>query len=314
MATDRRPHTVGDPPASRGSVADPLLDAFDAYLRVERHLSPATVTAYVADVRAFARHIGEGRGNLASVKREEVRRYLARRSSRDLGAASIARTVSSLRRFFRFCILEELAGADPTVGIASPKRSRHLPAILEPAEVDALLEAPPADTAQGIRDRTILEILYDTGLRVSELTGLALPSLDLEVGLLRVVGKGNRERLVPLGEIALERLRLYLENARPLALRVDSPDTLFLSRLGRGLTRQTVWKLIRQYLGRAGIGKRISPHTLRHSFATHLLENGADLRSVQMMLGHADISTTQIYTHVSRERLKKVHRQYHPRA
>ncbi len=293
---------------------DLLIDSFDAYLRVEIHLGEATVAAYVSDLRRLAEFLA-GRGSgLTGASRDDLRDYLGERSSSGLRPTSLARTISSLRRFYRFCLLEGSARRDPTAGIQFPKRSRHLPAVLDTEEVNALLDAPADASAQGIRDRAILEMMYDTGLRVSELVGLKLGALDLETGLVRVLGKGRKERLVPMGEMALARMGRYIEASRPALLKGKSSERIFVSRLGGGLTRQAIWKLILKYLKTVGIGKRVSPHTLRHSFATHLVENGADLRSVQMMLGHADISTTQIYTHVSRERLKNVHRKFHPRA
>lgn len=314
MEKDRRHNPIGNENGSHSGSPDFLTDAFDAHLRVECHLNPSTVAAYVADVRLFSGFLEEKGCTLADAGREDIRAYLGMRISGNARATSLARMISSLRRFFRFLVLEGLRQDDPSDGIDFPKNSRRLPDILDNEEVSALLESPSDTDPQGIRDRAILEIMYDTGLRVSELVGLKTGALDMEAGLVKIRGKGGRERLVPLGEITLARLRRYIEFSRPHYAGDGCHDRLFLSRLGGGLTRQSIWKMIGKYIRLSGIRKKITPHGLRHSFATHLLENGADLRSVQMMLGHADISTTQIYTHVSRERLKKVHSRYHPRA
>jgi integrase/recombinase XerD len=316
VEADRDPRPLR-PPAGAGRAApgdDPLLDAFDAHLRVESHLSPATVSAYLSDLTSFAGFLREGGVTLTGAGRDEIRGWIARRSEARLRATSLSRALSALRRFYRFALLEGAVAADPTAGVDFPKRPRRLPAVLDAGEVERLLDAPPDDGREGTRDRALLELMYDAGLRVSELVGLTAGSFDLEAGFVRIFGKGRKERLVPLGEPAFERLRDYLERARPALLGGRRTERLFVSRLGRGITRQTVWKMVRRHLLAAGITRSVTPHTLRHSFATHLLENGADLRSVQMLLGHADISTTQIYTHVSRERLLIIHRRHHPRA
>jgi integrase/recombinase XerD len=310
---DRRPHPLRPPPASAAPDAT-LLDAFDAHLRVECHLRPATVSAYVSDLQALAAWAAANGLSLAALRRDHLQAALGARSRHLRRPSSLSRTLSSVRRFYRFLRVENLTSADPTAGIEFPRRGRQLPPVLEQGQVPALLDAPPADTRQGLRDRAILELLYDTGLRVGELVGLDSAALDLEVGLVRVMGKGGKERLVPFGGETARRLGDYLAKARPSYARGSAAGPLFLNRSGKGLTRQWIWKMILGYLRRAGLAVHVTPHTLRHSFATHLLENGADLRSVQMMLGHADISTTQIYTHVSRERLKAIHRQFHPRA
>lgn len=313
MEEDRNGHQV-EPPKAALDTRDSLLDSFDAFLRVEGRLSPATVAAYVSDLRFFAEFLaGEGRG-LDGAGREDVRAFLASREGTGLNAASLSRTLSSLRRFYRFRQLEGGAGEDPTAGVDFPRRSRRLPPVLGTDEVEALLAVSAGEGPREVRDATILEMMYDAGLRVSELASLRLGSLDLQAGLLRVLGKGRKERLVPLGEVALEKLARYLESSRPVLLGARRGDLLFLSRLGRGLSRQSVWKIIVGRLALAGIRRKVTPHTLRHSFATHMLENGADLRSVQMLLGHSSITTTQIYTHVSRERLRRVHERFHPRA
>lgn len=293
---------------------DAVIDAFDAYLRVERRLSPATVAAYVGDVRLLAAFLAARGSRLFQAGREDVRSFLAEGDGARRRPASVSRTVSSLRRFFRFGVIEGLMSHDPTAGVDVPRRSRHLPDVLDAREVETLLDLPFGDNPRGLRDRTLLELMYDAGLRVGELVALRTGSLDLETGVVRVLGKGRKERLVPLGEPALHLVGRYLEEARPSLTGGRRTDMLFPGREGRPLSRQWVWKTLVRSVARAGIAKRVTPHTLRHSFATHLLENGADLRAVQLLLGHADIGTTQIYTHVSRERLRAVHRRYHPRA
>ncbi len=313
MQEDREHHPL-DAPGASSPGEDNLLDAFDAYLRVENRLSPATVSAYLSDLRFLARFLRPMGAGLAGASKDDLRGFLASRAAGNARAATMARCVSSLRRFYRYCRLEGLTTDDPAAGLEFPKRSRHLPDVLDADEVEKLLEAPPAEGPAGLRDRAMLELMYDAGLRVGELVSLRVGAVDRDTGLVRVSGKGNRERLVPLGEPALERLESYQRLARPRLAGEGGADHLFLSRRGGALSRQSVWKMILKYIRLAGVAKKVSPHTLRHSFATHLLENGADLRSVQMMLGHADITTTQIYTHVSRERLKQVHRRYHPRA
>jgi integrase/recombinase XerD len=289
---------------------DALVDAFDAYLRVERQLSPASVSAYASDLRDFAR----GAAGLLAASGGTVRDYISRCVSRGDQPRSTARRLSAIRQFFRFCLLENLLATDPSAGIESPRPARKLPSVLGVDEVTRLLDLPAGESPLDLRNRAILELLYDGGLRVSELVGLTADRIDFDGGLVTVLGKGDKERLIPLGETALERLRAYLELSRPALARGGRPRTLFLNARGGRLSRQAVWTLIRAMIRKAGIDRHVSPHTLRHSFATHLLENGADLRAVQMMLGHADIGTTQIYTHVSRERLKKIHGRYHPRA
>jgi integrase/recombinase XerD len=243
-----------------------------------------------------------------------VPRYLLGLREAGLSPRSVARHLAAIRQFHRFLVREGHSTDDPTAHLESPRPWRRLPTVLSSEEVERLLALRVATTPQALRNHALLEVLYASGLRVSELVGLRLADLDLSVGVVRILGKGDKERLVPLGEVAVASLRAYLARGRPrLEKRLACPY-VFLGRHGRGLTRQTFWQLLKRYVGAAGITKRVTPHTLRHSFATHLLERGADLRSVQLMLGHADIGTTQIYTHLSRAHLKAIYDKHHPRA
>jgi integrase/recombinase XerD len=230
-----------------------------------------------------------------------------------LSSNSISRALVAIKVFFRFLTREKLVPADVTSVIDSPRLIRPLPEVLSLSEVEAIMEAPQVKTRQGLRDKAALEVLYATGLRVSELCGLMISNTNLEIGFIKCSGKGGKERIVPIGRTATEWVTKYMERVRPKLARSNSPGNLFLSRLGKPLSRQSFWKMIKTYTSLAGIKREITPHTLRHSFATHLLEHGADLRSVQEMLGHANISTTQLYTHINRERLKSIHTKYHPR-
>ncbi|HET7452029.1 MAG TPA: site-specific tyrosine recombinase XerD, partial [Thermoanaerobaculia bacterium] len=265
------------------------------------------------DLAGFGRWLAERRVPIAKVGRAEVVRHLRGRRAAGLSARSAARLISALRGFFAFAVAEKAVAEDPTTHVENPKTWASLPHALSPENVDALLAAPDETDALGLRDRAMLETLYATGLRVSELVRVETERVDLPGGTILVTGKGNKERLVPLGRTARRWIARYLAEARP-ALDAKRSPHLFLNRRGAAMTRQRFWQLIEGYARRAGIRGAISPHVLRHSFATHLLEHGADLRSVQMMLGHADISTTQIYTHVSRARLRAVYDEFHPRA
>ncbi len=294
----------------------PLVDEFLAHLSLERGYSRKTIEAYAADLNDFLGFLEEkGLLRLEDLKTPYILLYLARLRQRGLAPETIARRLSALRGFFRFLALEHGFSENPLAVIEGPKLSRKLPVVLSPEEVERLLSAPDEKTPTGLRDRAMLELLYASGLRVSELVGLKLFDLNLEVGFVRVKGKGEKERLIPLGEIAKETIKRYLKEARPKLLgRLAEEPHLFLNRRGRPLTRQRFWQLIKTYALKAGLNpKEISPHVLRHSFATHLLERGADLRTVQMMLGHANLATTQIYTHVQAETLRRVHEKYHPR-
>jgi len=291
------------------------LDEFIHFIRVEKGLSNNTVAAYRRDLIHFLEYLKtQGITKPSGLDRRVVLSYMVKIKRSGLNVSTVRRRLVSLRVFFRFLIQERKIKADPTENMESPKGIKHLPETLSHSEVDRLIQTPDPATPLGKRDRTMLEVLYGTGLRVSELVSLRITDINLEVGYLITMGKGGKERLVPMGESAQEWIRDYLQHARPLLLKSRQNDYLFPNRFGRSMSRQGFFKNIKKYARLAGIRKEISPHTLRHSFATHLLENGADLRSVQIMLGHADISTTQIYTHVTRERLKKVFDKHHPRA
>jgi integrase/recombinase XerD len=288
--------------------------AYLAYLRAERGLSPNTVEAYGADIEAFLSFLRKGEVSLESVGSGDLSRYLQFLYSA-LSPRSVMRKTVSLRSFFRFLLLDGYLQADPTENLESPRAWRNLPSFLTKDEVENLLAQPDGSTIQGQRDRAMLEVLYSTGLRVSELIKIRITDLNFELGFVRTAGKGGKERIVPLGDTASDQVRSYMADTRQgfLKRRTGSPF-LFLTQQGKPMTRQYFWQTIGRYGRQSGLKKRLSPHVLRHSFATHLLENGADLRAVQMMLGHADISTTQIYTHITRERLRKIYDRFHPRA
>jgi len=295
-------------------VVEGEVDGFLHYLSVERGLAANTLEAYSRDLNRFLGFLeGDGVSSPREADQSQVAKYLM--TLRDLGLqpSSIARNFSCLKVFYRFLMQEGLCQVNPMEWLNSPKLGRKLPVVLTQEEVGRLLAGPDESLPYGVRDRALLEFLYATGVRVSELVGLKLSHLFLEVDLVRVWGKGSKERLVPIGRKAEEALWEYLQDARPLLARGSSGDYLFLNRRGGHLSRMGVWKILRGYVRKVGIGKRVSPHTLRHSFATHLLEGGADLRAVQEMLGHADISTTQIYTHLDTHYLLEVHRTFHPR-
>jgi len=293
---------------------DACLDLFLNYLVVERGLSRNTLDAYGRDLTRYVAFLERGGCSLAQVSPADVLRFLADLKQNDLSARSRARALVALRMFHKFLHGEGLCNGNPADRIEAPRSLKALPDTLSPQEVERLLEAPQGEDHLDYRDRAMLETLYATGPRVSELIGLKLSDVPLDVGYLVAFGKRSKQRIVPMGETALEAMRDYLQLARPFLERGAGSHHIFLNRSGQGLTRQGFWKIIKRRALQAGIGKNITPHTLRHSFATHLLDNGADLRSVQMMLGHADISTTQIYTHVTRERLKKIHHLHHPRS
>lgn len=284
-----------------------------AHLRIERNLSPRTLGAYGRDLEAFGAWLRENGLALADIDRPALRNYLGHRRDEGLSARSAARALSALRGFFRFAVGQGACGQDPTENLASPSLWRTIPRVLAAEEVERLLSAPDTGSVRGLRDRSMLETLYATGLRVSELVELTLDRLRLEPGFVRVVGKGGKERLVPLGGSAVDWIRAYLDGAR-LRIDRDRRPELYLNMRGRPMTRQGFWKNLKQYAVEAGISSPISPHVLRHSFATHLLEHGADLRAVQMMLGHSSMTTTEIYTHVARERLRRLYDEKHPRA
>ena len=291
----------------------PVIDRFLDALWMEHGLSQNTLAAYRRDLRGLAAWLGGRACPLEEAGQGDLLEYIAERHRQGRKARSSARLLSSMRRFYRYLIREGQRETDPTAKIDSPKTGRPLPAVLSEADVDALLTAPDTSDAIGLRDRAMMELLYASGLRVSELTGLDLERVNLLQGVVRVQGKGNKERLVPIGEEALEWLQKYLEDARPVLLSGKHSERLFISRKAPGITRQAFWYRIKQYSLQANIRTPLSPHTLRHAFATHLVNHGADLRVVQMLLGHSDLSTTQIYTHVAKERLKQLHQQHHPR-
>jgi integrase/recombinase XerD len=280
---------------------------------VERGLSAASVAAYRSDLEAFGRHLARRGEDASRLDRRELTRYLAGLRAKGLSARSASRALSALRGFYAFAAAHLGFTQDPTADVGNPKAGLSLPKALTEAEVEALLSAPDAKTPLGLRDRAMLELLYASGLRVSEIVGMARDAIDLDAGILRVTGKGGKERLVPFGGSARTWLARYLDAVRPALDSKRSPH-LFLSARGAAMTRQRFWQLIEGYGRAAGIRRRLTPHAVRHSFATHLLEHGADLRALQMMLGHADISTTQIYTRVTPSRLQRVYEAYHPRA
>jgi len=286
---------------------------FLAHLAVERNLSPRTIEAYQRDLTQFNAWLDGQSLRLDGVEQAALRNYLGERRDGGLSPRSSARALSTLRGFFGFLIQTEVMGADPTANLRSPSLWQTVPHALSSDEIDALLAVPDTSTTLGLRDRAMLETLYATGLRVSELVGLTLDRTRLDPGFVRVIGKGRKERLVPLGNSAVASIDDYLQHARSKLNQRRLPQ-LFLNHRGGPLTRQGFWKILRGHAVKAGIGSRISPHIIRHSFATHLVENGADLRSVQMMLGHASLTTTEIYTHVARERMRRLYDEKHPRA
>jgi integrase/recombinase XerD len=292
---------------------DPLIARFLDAVWMERGLSSNTLAAYRADLVALHRWLSERPMTLAKCARADLMDFIAARVKGGSRPRSTARQLSSFRRFFRWMVREGLVAEDPTAQIAMPKIGRSLPRSLSEAEVESLLNAPAVADALGYRDRTMLETLYATGLRVSELVSLKLGQVNLNQGVVRVLGKGNRERLIPLGEEAVRWMKAFIGGARNDILLDRSTDYLYPTRRGDRMTRQAFWHIIKRYARKAGVDRDLSPHTLRHAFATHLLNHGADLRVVQMLLGHSDLSTTQIYTHVARERLKELHTQHHPR-
>jgi len=292
------------------------IDQFMAYLEIERNYSPNTVSSYRTDLLDFKKFLSDVNGSLPSIReidRLTIRSYLANLQERQLARSSVLRKLSSIRSFFKYLCQRGHLDVDPTATLATPKAQRKLPEFLESSEVEALLEAPDAGTTIGLRDRAILELLYSTGMRVSELLSLDLTDLDRQTALVKVRGKGKKERLLPVGSVAISALENYLAYRHELG-GGKSAQAIFLSQRGTRIPdRKSILRRIKKYAQAAGIQKNITPHTLRHTFATHMLNAGADLRSVQELLGHASLSTTQIYTHVTRERLKELHEKCHPR-
>jgi len=291
-----------------------LIDEFCDALWLEDGLARNTLVSYRRDLTGFATWLGERHGKaLITADQADIQTYLGYQFRKKARATSVARLLSALKRFYRYCLRQGWIKADPTLKIDAPKLPRALPRSLTEEDVESLLNAPRAERALGLRDKAMLETLYASGLRVSELVTLKLSQVSQDMGVVRVIGKGSKERLVPLGEEALAWIRRYLKEARPELLSGRASDDLFVTARGSAMTRQMFWHLLRRYGVQAGLKHPISPHTLRHAFATHLLNHGADLRVVQLLLGHSDISTTQIYTHVARERLKQLHAKHHPR-
>lgn len=310
--TKKRPGSLHPGPLHEDDAR--AIEQFLDALWMEAGLSDNTLAAYRNDLQNLARWLAAGPGlSLLTAQREHLSSYLAHRYTQGAKVRSGARLVSSLRRFYRYLVRENRIKDDPSARIEAPKLGRPLPKSLSESEVEALLATPVVEKDIGLRDRAMLEVLYACGLRVSELVGLTVEQLNLRQGVVRVIGKGNKERLVPLGDEACDWLQRYIGAARPALLIGQPSDYLFPGRGGAALTRQAFWYRLKSYARKAGIRTALSPHTLRHAFATHLVNHGADLRVVQLLLGHSDLSTTQIYTHVARERLRELHAEHHPR-
>ncbi len=291
-----------------------LIGEFINYLSVERGLAKNTLLAYTKDLEKYTVFLsGSKIQSPDQVKREHVTNFMMKLKKDGMSATSICRHLAAVKMFHRFMVRESFSKEDPTTLIDTPKLFKRVPEVLTQKEIEAILEAAQKVKSKDQRDYVIIELFYASGMRVSELVDLKMTSVNFDVGFVRAMGKGSKERIIPIGKKALQALTFYCDKIRPRLLKKTSTDILFLSRLGKRLSRQSVWSVIKSYARLAGIKKNIKPHTLRHTFATHLLEHGADLRSVQEMLGHSDISTTQIYTHVDRERLKSVHKEFHPR-
>lgn len=292
-----------------------FIDSFLSYQAAVKGLSRNTIESYGRDILKFANYLATRRiSRFEDVRYDDILDYLTALQKQGINIRSVARNLVSLKQFFKFLILEKIIAEDPSLNIKTPKMSRGIPSFLSLADVETILGAPDPRSYEGIRDRAMLETLYASGIRVSELVGLELNNVNFELGYLIVYGKGSKERIVPTGEKARTALKDYLSLSRPNILKTKASPSLFVTRRGEGMTRQGFWKMLKNYASRCGINKKISPHTIRHSFATHLLERGADLRTIQIMLGHSDISTTQIYTHIAKERLKEIHKKYHPRS
>lgn len=291
-----------------------LIDTFLNYLSVERGLANNTIIAYREDLNNYLGFIEKSHIEaLSRISKENITNFMLSQRDKGIAPNSVARRLAAIRMFHRFLAREKILKADPSTLIDSPKLWKRIPDTLTVNEVEALIAQPNVHQTQGIRDKAILETLYATGMRVSEAVNLKKDNINLDIGFLRCIGKGNKERIIPLGKKAIVSINRYLQASRPKFLKEKESEFLFISRSGKKISRQSFWKLIKKYAKLARIKKPIKTHTLRHSFATHLLEHGADLRSVQEMLGHSDISTTQIYTHINKDRLKSIHKQFHPR-
>lgn len=285
------------------------------YLSVERGLSKNTLESYARDLRQYLNYLSEKKNlKITETTQATVIGYLLQLQAKGKATATLSRSLAAIKSYYHFLFREDKIEKDPTINLDAPKQEKRLPRVLAVEDVERLLEQPDLKNPAGIRDRAMLEALYATGLRVSELVSLRVGDLNLDMGYIKCFGKGSKERIVPLGSVATKQIRLYLEHARKFLASSMNEDTLFLNHHGRRLTRQGFWKIIKKYAETINLQEEITPHTLRHSFATHLLENGADLRSVQEMLGHADISTTQIYTHLTKSKIKEVYEKTHPRA
>jgi integrase/recombinase XerD len=290
-----------------------LISKYVDALWLEKGLSKNTLSSYDRDLRQLDEYLRAGGCSLTTAQNSDVMDFLAHRTQGGIKPRSLARFLSSIKGFYQYLVRENLIVANPASLIEAPKQGRPIPKSLTEADVEDLLAAPNVDTELGLRDRAMLELLYACGLRVSELVGLEMGQLNLSAGIVKVFGKGSKERLVPMGEVAQDWLHRYIKQARPQLLKITSSSVLFPSNRGQHMTRQTFWHRIKQHGLTAGIEKPLSPHVLRHAFATHLLNHGADLRVIQMLLGHSDLSTTQIYTHVATQRLQNLHSQHHPR-
>ncbi len=301
-------------PASTHAPAIKEVQLFLDFARVEKGLAANSIESYRRDLTEFSDFLNRLKKAPSAVDREDLRAYLQELYHRHLGARSVARHLVSLRNFFRFLVREGCLTVDPSVGVEGPSFDQSLPWYLSTEEVDQLLAQPDVSTPLGIRDKALLELLYATGMRVSELVRVVAADFDMELGIIRCQGKGNKERLIPVGKSALRAVEAYLSVGRAVLAGNRNPPWLFLNRRGGGLSRVGFWKILKAYGRRSGLANELTPHLVRHSFAVHLLERGADLRSSQLMLGHSDISTTQIYTHVLKERLKQVYQSHHPRA
>lgn len=291
-----------------------LLDNFYNYMVVEKRLASNTIDSYSRDLIKFVEFVeSNNRKHIKDCSRLDLLSFLNVIKKKGLSSRSLSRMLSSIKSFYNFLVSDGILTHNPFQEVQSPKIDQKLPGVLTQEEVDRLISAPDTDTPLGLRDRTLFEVLYATGLRVSELVSLKLKNINIEAGFVIVIGKGSKERVVPFGEEAALWLQKYINRSRPTLLSATMNAHIFVNRSGQRLSRQGFWKIVKKYCLQAGIKKMISPHTLRHSFATHILEGGADLRSIQIMLGHSDISTTQIYTHITKESLKKLHKRYHPR-
>ncbi len=291
-----------------------FIDSFLDYLSVERNLAKNTIFAYKRDLDSYMKYLESRHINtISKTTKNDITNFMLSQKDAGLNPSSISRRLAAIKVFYRFLVRERILSADPTSLMESPKLWKKIPQVLSLKEIEAMLAAVNTRNKQGIRDRAILEIMYATGMRVSEVAELKSEGVNLEIGFVRCLGKGSKERIIPLGTKAIEAIKKYLKDSRPILLGKKQSPYLFLNKFGNKISRQSIWKLIKKYARQAGVKTQIKPHILRHSFATHLLERGADLRSVQEMLGHSDISTTQVYTHINKDRLKSIHKTYHPR-